>query len=157
MFSQLALVAACAFAVVSGQHASATTTVAPTSIDDVSSYGAELLGEILADLKIKHVDSQPLTDAEYNDAVDGIKVILTGNYAITNLGDVQASTKDLFSRVTPDEFEQLTDDAVAELLHMFLHEVFGVPEKTVAPTTTPAPKKWKGIAKTNHGRGAWGA
>ncbi|KAF0690248.1 Aste57867_18356 [Aphanomyces stellatus] len=93
-----------------------------------------------------------------NKSLDGRNVVvLTGNYAITNLGDVQASTKDLFSRVTPDEFEQLTDDAVAELLHMFLHEVFGVPEKTVAPTTTPAPKKWKGIAKKNHGRGTWGA
>ncbi|KAF0686868.1 Aste57867_21342 [Aphanomyces stellatus] len=130
MFTKIVLVATCAAAAV----AAGDKTIYRRSV--TTSYGAELLGELLSDLNVTHDNSTQLTDEEYNIAVDEFKGLLTGEYNVTNTTAFQADVKTFFSLLSPDEYEQLTDDVVTELVNEFFDQVFFGDDDEA---TTPAP------------------
>ncbi|KAF0690247.1 Aste57867_18355 [Aphanomyces stellatus] len=137
MFTKIAVFAACALALVSGQNAtqaSANTTIRASDVIALNhtlpdaaatAYGTEILGAILAELKIEHIDSKPLTDDEYNVAVDTVKDLLTGKFKIDDKKDFRAAVRDVLARLSPEDYEQLTDDVVTELTITFLKKAFG--------------------------------
>ncbi|KAF0686870.1 Aste57867_21344 [Aphanomyces stellatus] len=137
MFTKIAVFAACALALVSGQNVNATQTSANTVVSAVdvtnntlpaavaTEYGTEMLGAILAELKIEHIDSKPLNDEEYNETVDVVKGLLTGQLNITNKTEFLNSVREVLGRLSPEDYEQLTDDVVAELTIDFFNKTFG--------------------------------
>ncbi|KAF0686867.1 Aste57867_21341 [Aphanomyces stellatus] len=164
MFTKIALAATCALAVVSGQDDYSNTwdkIASRRPYIDTTPYGSDLLGEILIKLNITHVDSDPLEDDEYNNAVDIIKGLLIGEYQISNPKTFKSEVSDVLARLTPEDFEQLTDDVFTELMRTFVKSTFGLggtddteDSVTEAPTTAAPMTPMK---KKAHRRGAtWG-
>ncbi|OQR99772.1 hypothetical protein THRCLA_06392 [Thraustotheca clavata] len=90
-----------------------SAVAAPTG--DVSPYAAKLFGSLLAQLDIEHIDNKPLTDEEYNAAVNDIEDLITGATPKNKIKKVKEDVRDYISRMTPAELEQYFDDVGAEL------------------------------------------
>ncbi|RHZ00217.1 hypothetical protein DYB37_004322 [Aphanomyces astaci] len=136
MFAKLAVIAAFAVLAVSGAAHNSTTNSSNVIVPNNSSlpaaaatpYGRVLFAKLLEQLKIEHIDSKPLDDGEYNNAVNELENLLTGKTIGKSKAvkqQLRASLRSLLARMTPEELEQLFNDVAFELTVKLFKKTFG--------------------------------
>ncbi|OQR83369.1 hypothetical protein ACHHYP_14789 [Achlya hypogyna] len=133
-FRKLAFLVAAVAAMASADHHTgkpAETTVAPVNQTDavapvvISPYAANLFGKLLGDLNIEHLEGKPLSDAEYNKAVDSLEDLVTGLVEKEDVAKVKELLRGFIARMSVEDLQQFSGDVTAELAASFLAEYNG--------------------------------
>ncbi|KDO23902.1 hypothetical protein SPRG_10047 [Saprolegnia parasitica CBS 223.65] len=155
---KLACIAVAALAAMASASSPVNTTAPAVNgtsvVPPASQYTLTLFGKLLGDLNIEHVEGQPLTDEEYNKAVDDLEELFLNKVPKSKLKEYKAELTALLARISVAELEQLFSDVSFELTKYVLEDSSANTTATAnvtvpANTTTKAPVIVKAAESTN--------